>query len=157
MGRIDRRIRSQLGGISPAIEQKFIDTLTPEISCFLLGGRAWISQSIERDNRKIVVAPAPHGKKPTWGGFIPQFLGWEICQEIAALLKSNSDLVYLDKDAKLVLNAARSERRQEVIDRIIWEENKQVQWWTFAGGRINSTLKYGLECLWGWEVRADNF
>jgi ATP-dependent helicase Lhr and Lhr-like helicase len=32
-----------------------------------------------------------------------------------------------------------------------------VQWWTYAGGRINRTLKYGLECLWGWEVRADNF
>ncbi len=44
-----------------------------------------------------------------------------------------------------------------MIDRIIWEEDKQVQWWTFAGGRINRTLKYGLECLWGWEVRADNF
>ena len=24
-------------------------------------------------------------------------------------------------------------------------------------GQINRTLKYGLECLWGWEVRADNF
>jgi ATP-dependent helicase Lhr and Lhr-like helicase len=140
-----------------SLEQKFIDSLTPEISCFLLGGRSWIAQSIDRDNRKIIVAPAPHGKKPTWGGFIPQFLGWEVCQEIAKLLKSKTDLVYLDKDAKSVLNTARSERRQEVIDRIIWEEDKQVQWWTFAGGRINRTLKYGLECLWGWEVRADNF
>jgi ATP-dependent helicase Lhr and Lhr-like helicase len=140
-----------------SLEQKFIDTLTPEISCFLLGGRAWIAQSIDRDNRKVIVAPAPQGKKPTWGGFIPQFLGWEICQEIAALLKSTADLVYLDQDAKAVLTAARSERRQEVVEKIIWEEDKQVQWWTFAGGRINRTLKYGLECLWGWDVRADNF
>jgi ATP-dependent helicase Lhr and Lhr-like helicase len=139
-----------------SLEQKFIDSLTPEISCFLLGGRSWIAQSIDRDNRKIVVAPAPHGKKPTWGGFIPQFLGWEICQEIAKLLKSDKDLVYLDRDAKAVLNNAREERRQEVIEGTIWEE-ESVQWWTYAGGRINRTLKYGLECLWGWEVRADNF
>jgi ATP-dependent Lhr-like helicase len=140
-----------------SLEQKFIDTLTPEISCFLLGGRAWIAQSIDRDNRKIIVAPAPQGKKPTWGGFIPQFLSWEICQEIATLLKSKTELVYLDRDAKLVLSTVRSERRQEVIEQIIWEEDKQVQWWTFAGGRINRTLKYGLECLWGWDVKADNF
>ncbi len=139
-----------------SLEQKFIDTLTPEISCFLLGGRAWIAQSIDRDRRKIVVAPAPYGKKPTWGGFIPQFLGWDICQEIAKLLKSDKDLVYLDRDAKAVLNNAREERRQEVIEGTIWEE-ESVQWWTYAGGRINRTLKYGLECLWGWEVRADNF
>ena len=141
-----------------SLDQKFVDTLTPEISCFLLGGRAWIADKIDHDNRSVIVFPAPNGKKPTWGGFIPQFLDWEICQEIAALLRSNDDIPYLDRDAKLLLANCRSERRQQVTEKIIWEDgDARVQWWTFAGGKINRAIKYGLEHLWEWEVRADNF
>ena len=32
-----------------------------------------------------------------------------------------------------------------------------AHWWTFAGGRINHTLKYALEWLGGWKVIVDNF
>jgi ATP-dependent Lhr-like helicase len=32
-----------------------------------------------------------------------------------------------------------------------------ARWWTFAGGRINHTLKYGFEIKEGWKVVADNF
>jgi ATP-dependent Lhr-like helicase len=31
-----------------------------------------------------------------------------------------------------------------------------ARWWTFAGGRVNHTLKYGLEWLEGWKVIPDN-
>jgi ATP-dependent Lhr-like helicase len=139
-----------------SLEQRFVDSLTPEISCFLLGGRAWIAQAINHDTRSLLVSPAPHGKKPSWGGFIPQFLGWDICQEISRLLSSKNNIPYLDHNAKLVLDEARRERRQAVVEGVIWQDS-QVQWWTFAGGKINRTLKYGLEHLWEWEVKADNF
>ena len=141
------------------LEQKFVDTLTPEISCFLLGGKAWIADTIDHELRSIVVLPAPQGRKPAWGGFIPQFLDWEICQEIATILRSSEDIPYLDRDAKLTLATCRHERRQQVIERIVWAADREirVQWWTFAGGRINRAIKYGLEHLWEWEVRADNF
>lgn len=138
------------------LEQRFVDSLTAEISCFLLGGKAWIAESINHDTRTVLVSPAPHGKKPTWGGFIPQFLGYDLCQEIARILTSQEDIPYLDKDAKLALNNCRQERREEVVKRLIWEE-KKVRWWTFAGGKINRTLKYGLSHLWDWKVTADNF
>jgi ATP-dependent helicase Lhr and Lhr-like helicase len=36
-------------------------------------------------------------------------------------------------------------------------EGDCARWWTFAGGRINHTLKYGLEVTEGWKVIADNF
>jgi ATP-dependent helicase Lhr and Lhr-like helicase len=141
-----------------SLEQKFVDTLTPEISCFLLGGKAWIADRIDHETRSVVVLPAPQGRKPTWGGFIPQFLDWEICQEIAAILRSNVDIPYLDRDAKLTLTNCRNERRQQVVERVIWkDEDARLQWWTFAGGRINRAIKYGLEHLWEWDVRADNF
>jgi ATP-dependent Lhr-like helicase len=32
----------------------------------------------------------------------------------------------------------------------------EVTWLTFAGGRINLTIKYALQVLMGWEVVADN-
>jgi len=32
-----------------------------------------------------------------------------------------------------------------------------ARWWTFAGGRVNHTLKYGFEVGEGWKVVADNF
>ncbi|HRE89091.1 MAG TPA: hypothetical protein PK095_08120, partial [Myxococcota bacterium] len=37
----------------------------------------------------------------------------------------------------------------------------EVRWWTFAGGRINATLRYALEAVGAaggeWKVVADNF
>ena len=34
----------------------------------------------------------------------------------------------------------------------------EIRWWTFAGGRINATLRYALEAVGGdWKVIPDNF
>ena len=33
-----------------------------------------------------------------------------------------------------------------------------MRWWTFAGGKINATLRYGLEAVGGdWKITTDNF
>lgn len=35
---------------------------------------------------------------------------------------------------------------------------EELRWWTFAGGRINATLRYALEALNpGWKIIPDNF
>ena len=45
----------------------------------------------------------------------------------------------------------RSRDRVEIVD-------GEIRWWTFAGGRINATLRYALESLSrGWKVIPDNF
>jgi ATP-dependent Lhr-like helicase len=36
-------------------------------------------------------------------------------------------------------------------------DGTEVRWWTFAGGKINRTLKYALEVSEGWKVVPDNF
>ena len=37
-------------------------------------------------------------------------------------------------------------------------EPGEIRWWTFAGGRINATLRYALEAVGGdWKVIPDNF
>lgn len=140
-----------------SLEEKFVDTLSPDISCFLLGGRAWITQTIDRDRYRVEVQPASRGKHPTWGGFLPQFLSWDICQEIAKLLRSTEEISYLDLNARQGLAQCRSEQRQTIIDPLFWQSERQVTWWTYAGGKINRTLKYGLEHYWGWQVSANNF
>lgn len=33
----------------------------------------------------------------------------------------------------------------------------ELRWWTFAGGKINATLRYGLEAVGGdWKITTDN-
>jgi ATP-dependent helicase Lhr and Lhr-like helicase len=143
-----------------SLNQEFIDQLVDGVSCFLLGGRPWAVVSIQHDDRRAVVEPAPHGKQPTWGGFLPQFLGFALCQKILDVLTSTEIYGYLDPEATAVLNVYRDDMRGvlapgcgsvEIVD-------GEFRWWTFAGGRINSTLRHALRAIGGdWQVTPDNF
>ncbi len=144
------------------LTQTFVDRLVEGASCFLLGGRAWVVLRVQHQERVLTVEPAPRGKQPTWGGFLPQFLGYELGQRIRAVLAGDEDYAYLDEPARAVL----SERRQSMEDVFARGSIEQAEssagpellWWTFAGGRINSTLRYALEAVGGsWKVIPDNF
>jgi ATP-dependent Lhr-like helicase len=41
---------------------------------------------INYEERSVHVASAPRGKKPSWGGFVPQLLSQKICHKIAITL-----------------------------------------------------------------------
>src|SRR5205085_10053876 len=58
-----------------------VDGLIDGVSCFLLGGRAWSVFQVVHKDRSVIVEPAPRGKQPTWGGFLPQFLGFHLRSE----------------------------------------------------------------------------
>src|SRR5688572_22223267 len=73
------------------------------MSAFLLGGRAWVVVSLNHDDRVVRVRDAPRGKKPSWGGFVPQFLAFEVCQEMKAVLASEDDYPFVDAKAKAAL------------------------------------------------------
>ncbi len=73
------------------------------MSCFLLGGRAWAVLEVRHDDRRVVVGPAPRGKQPTWGGFIPQFLSEAICRKIRDVLASDDTYSYLTPEAAALL------------------------------------------------------
>jgi len=142
-----------------SLEQDFVDQLVEEMSSFLLGGRAWVVEQISHRQRTIQVRPAPKGKKPKWGGFIPQILGYELCQKIKHVLISEDEYPYLDSQAEESL-----EERREDLGELLRRTGAALQlddagahWWTFAGGRINHTLKYALEWIGGWKVIVDNF
>ncbi|MFN3151818.1 DEAD/DEAH box helicase [Bremerella sp.] len=152
-------VTSLTGAPVGSLMQDFVDRLVESVSSFLLGGRAWAVHQINHDDRKITVVPAPVGKQPSWGGFLPQFLGFDLCQQILKVLTSREDYPYLERDARGVI----LEERQKLgfldprcggID----GDTHELRWWTFAGGRINSTLRYALTFIEpNWTFIPDNY
>ncbi|PRQ05139.1 DEAD/DEAH box helicase [Enhygromyxa salina] len=158
-------VQTSHGQLLGSLNQQFVDRLVDGVSCFLLAGRPWAVISVQHDDRRVVVQAAPRGRKPTWGGFLPQFLGFEVCQQIARTLCSDDDYVYLHSHARDALQTIR-EQYQSVRANdgllqpggIVEFAEDELRWWTFAGGRINATLRYALEAISpGWKVVPDNF
>ncbi len=141
------------------LNQAFVDRLVEGVSCFLLGGRAWAVDHVFHDDRRVRVSKAPRGKKPTWGGFLPQFLGFELCQKIRDVLSNGVEYGFLHPEAAATLAEQREQFAAVVGDeRGIEIDDGEVRWWTFAGGRINSTLRYALQAIDpSWKVVPDNF
>lgn len=153
------RVQTTAGREIGSLEQDFVDRLVADMTAFLLGGRAWVAEHIDHKDRVLRVREAPRGRKPTWGGFIPQMLGFELCRRIRQVLVEETEYPYLDPAAQAVVTGAREDlgpllRRGA---RPIQVEGDGASWWTFAGGRINATLKYLLAVTQGWRVVSDNF
>lgn len=154
------KVTTKAGYVVGSLEQAFVDKLVEEISSFLLGGRAWVVKHVNQSDRTIRVSPAPRGKKPSWGGFVPQLLGYEICQKIADVLKGKAVIPYIDEQTQARLEASRDDLGTQLANpkgQCIQYEGDYAIWWTFAGGQINHTLKYGLQYGHDWKIVADNF
>jgi ATP-dependent Lhr-like helicase len=141
------------------LEQGFVDELVERVSTFLLAGRAWEIEAIVHEARLVKVRPAPRGKEPSWGGMMPRLLGFELCQEIRRVLASDEVPAFLHANA-----AAALQERRDALGELarsgdgLEETATGLRWWTFAGGRINSTLKHALKAIGGdWKVTSDNF
>jgi ATP-dependent helicase Lhr and Lhr-like helicase len=153
------QVQTSAGYTIGSLEQTFVDKLVPEISSFLLGGRPWVVSLVNHDNRTVIVSGNPMGKKPSWGGFIPQLLSFELCQAMAQILKSDEQFPYIDQLAQVAIDNYRADLGQKLHGQtqcIEWE-GEQATWWTFGGGQINHTLKYGIQRSHDWKVRVDNF
>ncbi len=142
------------------LNQDFVDRLVEGVTSFLLGGRPWAVLEVRHDDRRVVVGPAPRGKQPTWGGFIPQFLSETICRKIRHVLAREETYGYLTPEAAALL----AERREALAQFVapgspgVDIGDNEIRWWTFAGGRINTTLRYGLGTqLDRVQVIPDNF
>jgi ATP-dependent Lhr-like helicase len=152
------RVQSPTGADIGSLEQAFVDSLVEEMSSFLLGGRAWTVDLVNHGDRIVRVRPAPRGKKPAWGGFVPQMLGFELCQRMRQILASGVPYPFLDGPSEAELSEERESlgpllRRPGLA---FQTDEDAVRLWTFAGGRINHTLKYALEVFAGWKVISDN-
>lgn len=153
------KVQTPAGYTLGSLEQSFVDKLVAEMSSFLLSGRAWTVMHINHEEHTVRVVPAPRGKKPSWGGLAPQLLGFELCQQMAKVLQTESIIPYIDVKTQAVLDEYRSDLRPLLtnLQSNIQIETGQALWWTFAGGQINHTLKYGLQFYHDWKIIADNF
>jgi ATP-dependent helicase Lhr and Lhr-like helicase len=153
--RVETPQRAEIG----SLEQNFVDSLVEHMSAFLLGGRAWLVDHVNHEERTIRVREAPRGKQPTWGGFIPQMLGFELCQRMRRILETDTPLPFLHPAAAAAIEAKRADLGQSLRRAVfpIQMDDGKAHCWTFAGGRINHTLKYVFALLGGWKVVADNF
>ena len=142
-----------------SLEQDFVDRLVEQMSSFLLGGRAWTVDRVSHEDREVVVREAPGGVKPSWGGYIPQHLGFDLCQKMKRVLTVTTRYPYVDEPGTKHIE----EKRGDLGDLLrrsghaVQIDGSTAYWWTFAGGRVNHTLKYGFEVAEGWKVVADNF
>jgi ATP-dependent Lhr-like helicase len=154
------RVQTEAGRALGSLEQAYVDRLVEEMTSFLLGGRAWTVEHVNHGDRIVRVRPAPRGQKPSWGGYIPQHLSFEVSQRMQRILASEAEpFPYLDAGAANSLATARDDLGPLLRTNTypIQMDDGRARWWTFAGGRINHTLKYGMEWLEGWKVVADNF
>ena len=142
-----------------SLSQDFVDRLSDGSSSFLLGGRAWQVVHIRHDERQVRVDPAPRGKQPTWGGYLPQFLGFDLCQAMRRILQTGPGYPYLHESAAEQLRAQR-DLFSDILDPAAGDlevDDGEIRWWTFAGGRINATLRHALLAVGGdWKVIPDN-
>jgi ATP-dependent Lhr-like helicase len=141
------------------IEQAFADRLSPKITAFLLAGRAWLVESVDLKKRKVVVTSAPAGTKPSWGGRVPQILGFELVRKMRELLLSDESLPYVRPEAMAALRELREEHRATLTKgghAIVYEPGG-ARWWTWAGGKVNAALAcaIGLRSS-GWKCHWDN-
>jgi len=158
-------VQTTNGQLLGSLNQAFVDRLVDGVSCFLLAGRPWAVIQVQHGDRRVVVQAAPRGRKPTWGGFLPQFLGFEVCQQIARVLCSDDDYAYLDAHARSALTMIRGTHQDTRANAgllrpggVVEMVEGELLWWTFAGGRINATLRYALEAICpGWKIIPDNF
>jgi ATP-dependent Lhr-like helicase len=141
-----------------SLEQGFVDRLVEEMSAFLLAGRAWLVEHVNHEEKRVKVRPAPGGQKPAWGGFVPALLGFELCQRMKTVLTDTAPIPYVDAAGSAALEARRHDLGA-TLRRPLAVQNDEgtLRWWTFAGGRINHTLKHALELRQEWKVVADNF
>ena len=87
--------------------QDFVDGLVDGVSCFLLGGRPWAVFHVVHKDRTVIVQPAPRGRQPTWGGFLPQFLGFHLFQKILDIVTTDEKYPYLTESVATLLNYER--------------------------------------------------
>lgn len=124
---------------------------------FVLAGRAWQVQLLDLDEGVMVVAPAPQGAIPRWGGGGP-LLSREIAQEIRAILQAETVYPFLTIRAQEWLRRIRAQWAGIVAAGTlpVFHDGNTWKLYTFAGDRINLLLARALALVLGCEISGDS-
>jgi ATP-dependent helicase Lhr and Lhr-like helicase len=148
------------GEVIGTVQWDFLEKLLEKDAIFYLSGRPWHVERIEWKKKVVHVSRATGGTVPKWGGINPAFLGYELCRTERAVLVSADDLPYLDADGQAYLDQLRDDRGSLLAQVFAPAESDEngITWWTYAGGRVNNTLRYAFRVELGEraEIQATN-
>lgn len=124
---------------------------------FILAGRAWQVQHLDLEKGEMIVARAPRGAIPRWGGG-GILLGREIAEEMRNTLLADDDYLFLTKRALGRLTAMRQQWRGVLQGGRLPIQQIGREWilHTFAGDRINILLARSLALILGCPVNGDS-
>lgn len=148
------------GEVIGTVQWDFLEKLLEKDAIFYLSGRPWHVERIEWKKNVVHVSRATGGVVPKWGGINPSFLGYELCRTERAILVSNAGPPYLGPEEQAFLDELRNDRRALLAQAFAPAESdeKGITWWTYAGGRVNNTLRYAFRVELGEraEIQATN-
>ena len=128
----------------------------PGRSTFTLGGRPWRIVNVDWRRAVCLVEPTDKARNTRWSG-APQYLSYDLCQAMRAVLVSDDDDPVWSKRAREVVAALRLEHeflRAGPAPMVVFGE--EICWWTHAGGRANLLLAKMIEADLGGVVVSRN-
>lgn len=146
------------GDVIGTVEWDFLEKLLETQGSFFLSGQAWTIERIEWKKKIVIVSKAPAGKVPMWGGLSPRFVGYELSRKKRDILVGSEVPAYLSAEAQSWLSSLRADKGSLLVKSFAPLEHgdRGVQWHTWAGGRINNTIRFALKAELGIDVQATN-
>lgn len=137
--------RDEIGRTDPVLLVDRVDG--PRL--LLLGGRNWRVTWTDWKRRRCFVEPAEGGGRARWVSSTPGGLSYEITRSMREVLLGADPPVTLTRRAHGVLAGLRSDAigRVQPSGTVISGSDDDLCWWTWAGYRVNATLKATLSGL----------
>lgn len=147
--------------------QRKIGTLDAEFSrsqsipfTFVLGGMEWDTIKIDHEAQQITVKKNDTGVAPKWDTRNNFDVPFELAQEIGRLLMNSEAIEFLDTSAHKIMDAMRVEYGELVWAKDKWimegaSNAEKIYIWTFAGDKINRTIRTLLKNKLQTEVSYD--
>jgi ATP-dependent helicase Lhr and Lhr-like helicase len=146
--------RDELGRVDPSLLADRVQG--PRL--LLLGGRSWRVTWTDWKRRRCFVEPAEAGGRARWLSDGVGGIGYEIARSMRDVLLGAEIPVALTKRASGVLTGLRSDAigRAHKGGLVISRSQDDLRWWTWAGYRVNATLKATLGGLADEAQRVDD-
>ena len=146
--------RQHLGSVDSA--SFMLGNHQPQV--LLLGGRSWLVNQIDWDNRTAFVEPsgAKEGKSRWRGSGQP--LSFEFCQAIKTVLEGAPTDCEMSNRATTTLESLREDFPWSISGRsTLLTSDEGARWWTFGGLLANATIAHLLRRIGVMAGKADNF
>jgi ATP-dependent Lhr-like helicase len=131
--------RTRVGSLDPG----FVVGLSVPFN-FTLAGKAWTAVEVDHDYRTVLVESTSLSKEPHWGLKVGEIITQEVAEECRHILNGGS------LDSSIVLEDAAVKELahlQKDIATGSWSNNHHGYLVTFAGSKINHTLRLTLKTL----------